>query len=193
MTVGNPPKLTYDDIIDTRDELKKYCEGIGGKWTDGSRYYMAAKYDPVRLFMIPNDTQGAFNGLGKCEAPNNKGFKSYELGLFDYKMNWKVASGFGGGERVSWDRYYEIVYNKPETPKKDYVLASYNKVNFFNGTGYKNLNKVINDYNGMSNEGRDNYYLVSTYPICKYYGGRGLYCNRYWNKYEKNDYERLYV
>jgi hypothetical protein len=171
-TAGNPPKLTYDDIINTRDELKKYCEGIGGKWTDGSRYYMAAKHDPVRLFMIPNNTQGAFNGLGKCEAPNNNGFKSYELGLFDYKMNWKIARGLGGGKRVSWSRYYEIVYDKPKMPKKDYVLASFNKIDFFKKTGYEKINNLIEDYKGITNKGKDNYYLVVTYPICKYYGGK---------------------
>jgi hypothetical protein len=170
---GNPPELIYNDIINTRDELKKYCEGIGGKWTDGNKYYMAAKHDPVRLFTTLTDNkQIAFNGLGKCEAPNNNGFKSYELGLFDYKMDWEVASGLGGGERVSWSRYYEIIYDKPEMPKKDYVLASFNKVDFFKKTGYEKINNLIEDYKGITNEGKDNYYLVATYPICKYYGGK---------------------
>jgi len=115
---------TVDDILGVRDLLKTYCETNGGKWKDGNRYKLMTINDPFRLFSVASKKYDN-DYLGICYLPNNNGFKVKELGIFDYRVDWTIPSSMGGGgERSSWHNYYEIVYDKPNPPKRDYVVLT---------------------------------------------------------------------
>ena len=121
-SAGNPPPMEFYDLLTARDRLKEYCEkGLGGKWKDGKRYYEFAKKDAMsfRILKLPKNPP-KIDGLGVCIAPDGKGYKVKELGLFNFNIDWKLPQSlFGGGDRVSWERYYEIEYDTPNKPKKD--------------------------------------------------------------------------
>ena len=168
---GNPPPIEFYYLVKVRDMLKEYCEkGIGGKWKDGKRYYMFAKYDAFsfRVFELPNNPPN-IDGIGVCVAPNGKGFKVKELGLFSFKVDWEIPKSLGGGERVSWRRYYEIEYDTPNKPKKDYVTYSFKS---YFGKDYGNIRKLIKDFDGITNYGQGAQNLLSTHPLCKTGGGK---------------------
>ena len=165
-TIGNSSStgLMVDDILNTRDDLKKLCEAKGGKWDDGLRYNIIVKQNPSLSFKVFSLNENPDNNyLGVCKLPNGNGFKVKELGIFDYKVDWTISNNMGGGERVSWHNYYEIDFNKPNPPKKDYLKSEF-KV-------YKNINTFINDYKGITTDGRDNYYLAGINAICHNFGG----------------------
>jgi hypothetical protein len=165
-SAGNPPKMSVQDVLDMRDDLKNYCKAKGGQWIDGARYFKLAKLDYLRAFTLINK-EPKIDGLGECIAPD--GFKAKELGLFNYNEDWQIARGLGGGERVSYTRYYELIYNKPQPTNKDYVVLAYKK--FFENTHYDNIDKMVKDLDNLLNSNKDAYYLLTTYPICRKNGG----------------------
>ena len=164
-SIGNSSStgLVVDDILNTRNDLKKLCEAKGGKWDDGLRYNIIVKEDPLNFKVFTLNENPDNNYLGVCKLPNGNGFKVKELGIFDYKVDWTISNNMGGGERVSWHNYYEIDFNKPNPPKKDYLKSEF-KV-------YRDINKFINDYQGITINGRDNFYLAGINAICHNLGG----------------------
>ncbi len=155
------------------EDMSNYCEAIGGKWKYGDKFVKLAKKfgttNPMLYLKAFKNRDTNLPGIGRCEAPNGKSFSVYELGLFDVRMR-NIASGLGGGVVYYWHRYFKIKYDTPNKPKKDYVLSSYKEV-FIDRNGYNNINKVIDDYQNITNTGRDNYFLITLYPICKNFGG----------------------
>jgi len=160
-------KIDVSDILKTRDTLKEYCEAKSGKWIDGKRYKIIAKQDSLRGFAtIGKKYNNKY--LGECILPNGNGFKVKELGIYDYKVDWQIANGFGGGERVSWHNYYEIKFDKPNPPKKDYLYLGLKNFKDI----YSNADKVVKDYQGITNKGRDNFYLAAINNICHNFEGK---------------------
>jgi len=153
-------------------DLSKYCEAIGGKWKYGKKFVMLVKEfgttNPILTFKALKEKNINIDGIGKCFAPNGKGFHLYEIGLYDLKIK-PIANSLGGGEVYYWHRYFKIEYDKPNISNRDYVLSSYEP--FLKNYADKDVDKIVRDYDKIKNIGRDNYFLITTYPICKYLGG----------------------
>ncbi len=166
-------KVNIAGVERATEDLSNYCEAIGGKWKYGKRFINLAKKfgttNPLLYFKVLKNQNTNVSGIGKCEAPEGKGFHLYELGLYDVKIR-NIAMNLGGGVVYKWHRYFKIDYDTPNSPKIDYVLNSYKP---FLEKNYKNkdVNKIIQDYDRIRNRGIDNYFLITTYPICKYLGG----------------------
>jgi len=165
--VGNSlSNVGVEDILRVRDMLKNYCEAKGGKWVDGKRYELIAKEDTFRGFTTIGKTYNN-DYLGICKMPNGNGFKVKELGIYDYQTDWKINGNLGGGDRISWHNYYEIVYNKSNPPKKDYMYLTMPVLKKV----FPNAEKLVSNYNNITNSGRDNYYLAQINSICRNFGG----------------------
>ncbi len=165
-------KITISGVERAVEDLSSYCETIGGKWKYGKRFINLVKKfgttNPLLYLKVLKNKNINVSGIGKCIAPDGKGFHLYELGLYDVRMK-NLAKGFGGGTVYYWHRYFKIEYDILNSPKFDYVLSSYKP--FLENYKNKNIDKIVQDYDKIKNRGRDNYFLITTYPICKYLGG----------------------
>ena len=173
-SIGNSSStgLVVDDILNTRNDLKKLCEAKGGKWDNGLRYNIIVKEDPLNFKIFTLNENPDNNYLGVCKLPNGNGFKVKELGIFDYEVLGNIPEGFGGGENIGWYNFYEIDYNKPVSETKDYLNWSIKKVSKYEKKDYLNFNDVINIYNQMALNGDiDNLHLALVNNICHNLGG----------------------
>jgi len=166
---GNPPPMLVGDVTSIRDKLKEYCEkGLGGKWEDGKRYHMLMIHSMFRHATLLNKSPKT-DGLGVCIAPNGKGYKAKELGLFSFNIDWEITKSLGGGDRVSWRRYYEIEYDTPNKPKKDYVAYSFKS---YFGDKYGKIKEMVKYYKGIANYDKGSQTLLETHPLCRSGGGK---------------------
>ncbi|NPA88325.1 hypothetical protein [Caminibacter pacificus] len=172
MNMVSIDNINANDAERAVTDLADYCEKIGGKWFYGKKFVSLnlnfGMLNPINKYRAIKNKNTTIPGLGMCKTNNGKNFYLYELGLFDTQLQ-NIAASLGGGVRIKWHRYFKIEYENPMPLKKDYVLDSF--MPFLTHNNYSNVDKIVKDYDRIKNYGRDNYYLITTYPICKYLGG----------------------